>query len=170
MGESTQWIASESDVVHRYRSAARVYFLRHGGANEADDLAQEAMVIAIEAIRSEQIRDPARIGGFVLGVCRNLARGRARGDARRDRALDAHAAAEYAHYEPPGFEVDSFKLWSCVNGLAARAREVVLQTFVEDTHAEEIAQRHATTVGNIRVIRHRALAALLECLEGGGKS
>lgn len=159
----------EDDLVRRYLPVARLYFLRHGRGQDADDLAHQALLTAIEALRREHVRDTARVGGFVLGVCKNLVRAQARKDARRDAALARLGVDDGAQAAGPVAEsaVDRFKLWSCLNALSARARDVVVRTWVGDDDAETIASAHSTTPGNIRVVRHRALAALHACLEGG---
>jgi RNA polymerase sigma-70 factor (ECF subfamily) len=43
-----------------------------------------------------------------------------------------------------------------------------MATFVEDRDADEIGAAFAISAGNVRVIRHRALARLQACVEGGG--
>jgi RNA polymerase sigma-70 factor (ECF subfamily) len=43
---------------------------------------------------------------------------------------------------------------------------VVLATFLEDRDADEIGSTLSLTAGNVRVIRHRALARLQVCVEG----
>jgi len=43
---------------------------------------------------------------------------------------------------------------------------VVHLSFHEERSAEEIAQRLETTAGNVRVLRHRAVARLRRCLDG----
>jgi RNA polymerase sigma-70 factor, ECF subfamily len=158
----------EADVARRYLPVARIFFVRHGRGPDADDLAHEAILVSLQALRREQVRDPARLGGFVLGVCRNLVRAQARRDARREMALhrleaQSAGAAPDAH----AARVDGNKLWQCVNALSARARDVVIRSYVRDEEAGAIAAAHGTTAGNVRVLRHRALQALFRCLEQG---
>ena len=157
------------DLYARYVPVARAYFVRHG-VRDDEDLAHEAVLVALRALRDARVRERERIGGFLLGVCKNLVRDRARRDARADRALvreQASAATSAASTAASANDarIDGFKLWGCVNALSARARDVVLRTWVHDDDADTIAQAQATTAGNVRVMRHRALAALLECLE-----
>lgn len=156
----------EHDLYARYVHVARAYFVRHG-VRDDEDLAHEAVLVALRALRDGRVRERERVGGFLLGVCRNLVRDRARRDARAERAfVREQASASSATSAQGGVErVDAFKLWRCVNALTARARDIVVRTWVHDDDADTIAQVHATTAGNVRVLRHRALAALLECLE-----
>lgn len=147
---------------------ARAFFMRHGGGGEAHDLAHEAFAIGLASLRAERVRDRERVGGFMLGVCRNLVRDRARKDARTERAMTTVSATRTISEQPvTATSIDSYKLWQCVNALNARARAVVLATYVDDDDADTIAQRERITAGNVRVMRHRALASLLACLERG---
>jgi RNA polymerase sigma-70 factor (ECF subfamily) len=41
----------------------------------------------------------------------------------------------------------------------------VALSFQQDRTAEEVAERLGTTAGNVRVLRHRAVAALRRCLD-----
>jgi RNA polymerase sigma-70 factor, ECF subfamily len=154
----------ETELYARYVHVARAYFVRHG-ARDDEDLAHEAVLIALQALRDGRMRERERIGGFLLGVCRNLVRDRARRDARAERAFERVQASTSMSTPARLDGVDAFKLWRCVNALSARARDVVLRTWVDDDDADTIAHAHATSAGNVRVLRHRALAALLECLE-----
>ena len=53
----------------------------------------------------------------------------------------------------------------CLGTLDERSRQVVTLTFNDECQTEEIATRLAMTAGNVRVIRHRAVAALRRCLD-----
>ncbi len=155
----------ERELVRRCLPSARLFFIRHGRAFDAEDLAHTALLTTMEALRSGKVRDPQRMGGFVLGVCRNLVRAQARRDARQHLALMRLDPEEVTQPRVPS--VDGFRLWQCINGLSARARDVVLRSLVHDEEPQAIADAHGTTLGNVRVLRHRALAALLACLEPG---
>jgi RNA polymerase sigma factor (sigma-70 family) len=49
--------------------------------------------------------------------------------------------------------------------LSPRERAVVALTFYAERSTEDIARELATSSGNVRVVRHRALARLHECME-----
>jgi len=63
--------------------------------------------------------------------------------------------------------VNRIRLEGCLRGLEARELVVVTMTFAEDRTAEEISEALSLTAGNVRVIRHRALARLRSCVEDG---
>ena len=62
--------------------------------------------------------------------------------------------------------VDREGLMRCFDRLEGRARAVVMLTFNEEHSADEIAASLGTTAGNVRVVRHRAVAAIRKCLDG----
>jgi RNA polymerase sigma-70 factor (ECF subfamily) len=64
--------------------------------------------------------------------------------------------------------VDTGALVQCLAALDVRGRMVVNFSFYEERSAEEIARKLDTTAGNVRVIRHRAMASLRRCLDGAG--
>ena len=51
--------------------------------------------------------------------------------------------------------------------MAERERSVLLMTFYEDRQADDVARLLGLTAGNVRVIRHRALGRLRDCVIGG---
>jgi RNA polymerase sigma-70 factor (ECF subfamily) len=89
-----------------------------------------------------------------------------RGDARQRRVATQAAAGLPDGYEPTWPSVDRSRLEGCVRTLEPREQSVIIATFAEDRDASEIAASLAITPGNVRVIRHRALARLQTCLEG----
>ena len=64
-------------------------------------------------------------------------------------------------------EIDYKHLLRCLGNLPERERSVVVLTFCSDTPTEEVAQELGLESGNVRVIRHRALQRLRECLDVG---
>jgi RNA polymerase sigma-70 factor (ECF subfamily) len=63
--------------------------------------------------------------------------------------------------------LDADRLAGCLQGLAERERTVVVETFFADRSSDEVATALGISAGNVRVIRHRALARLRECMDGG---
>ena len=60
--------------------------------------------------------------------------------------------------------VDVEALLRCLSGLETRAQTVIHLSFYRDKQADEIASVLETTAGNVRVLRHRAIAQLRDCL------
>jgi RNA polymerase sigma-70 factor (ECF subfamily) len=165
--------AAEAELCRRFAPRARLYGRRHLRSDErAGDLAQAVMLAVIEAARAGRIEDGLRLDRFVLGTCRNIASRMREVDARAEPTdsadLDLLAAA---HARTPTMEaLDVGALFKCFRGLAPRDRTVIHLSFNEEQSAEEIAVIVDTTPGNVRVLRHRAVAQLRRCLEDCGEA
>lgn len=158
----------EHELCRKYAGRIRAYGHRHlRDATAAQDLVQLVLLAVLRAIREGNVKDPGRLDSYVLGTCRNTVMDLRRGDARRRRLAERVGADLPDGYEPAWMGVDRLRLEQCLRGLEPRDRAVVLATFVEDRAAEEIGQALQLSPGNVRVIRHRALARLQSCVEGG---
>jgi RNA polymerase sigma-70 factor (ECF subfamily) len=159
---------AEAELVRRFGPRIRLFGLRRlrdGAA--AEDLVQEVLVTTLEALRAGRVHEPERLASFVLGTCRMTVVNQRRGEQRRTRLL-ARFAAELAPVaeRPGGAALDRDRLTDCLAALPARDRTVVALTFYAERSGEEIAAELGTSAGHVRVLRHRALARLHECLEG----
>jgi RNA polymerase sigma-70 factor (ECF subfamily) len=158
---------AEAALCRRFAERAWLYGRRHLRSDDrARDLAQAVMLAVLEAARAGRIDDPARVDRFVLGACRNV--------ALRMRELDARAEpADHATLErldvralvPEPETIEVSRLTHCLAELEGRARQVVYLSFNEGRGADEIATALETTAGNVRVLRHRAVAQLRRCMD-----
>ena len=65
---------------------------------------------------------------------------------------------------PEPLALDPDRLAGCLEGLSERERSVVVMSFFADKPADEVAKEIGTSGGNVRVIRHRALGRLRDCM------
>jgi RNA polymerase sigma-70 factor (ECF subfamily) len=159
---------AELALCQKYANRIRGFGLRHlRDKQAADDLVQHVLLAVLTAVREGRVEDPARLDGYVLGTCRNAVMDMRRGAARQRRVAERAGAGLPAAYEPGWESVDRRRLEHCLRELQPRDRAVVLATFLEDCDADEIGRTLQLSPGNVRVIRHRALASLLDCVEGG---
>jgi RNA polymerase sigma-70 factor (ECF subfamily) len=167
-GDPAEAGAAEAELARRFAPRVHLFGLRRlrdGAA--AQDLVQEVLVTTLEALRAGRVEQPERLASFVLGACRMTIANQRRGDRRRTRLL-----AEFAHDLRPAPDpaadsmLDRDRLADCLGRLSARDRTVVALTFYAERSADEIARELGTTSGNVRVLRHRALGRLQDCLEG----
>ena len=94
-------------------------------------------------------------------------RGRERGGGgwRRGGPLAPKAWARVPAAAPePWFDLE--RVAGCMEKLPQRERAVLLMTFYEDKPADEVGAELGLSPGNVRVIRHRGLARLRECVTG----
>jgi len=158
---------AERELCRRLGPAVRAFARRRLiGRAAVEDFTHDVMLTFVEAVRAGRIEDPARAAGCALGICRNLARDRARIRDRRREALETFADPEgeaRLPWEP--MLLDPARLEDCLSRLTSRDRSVIRGTFHDDRTDEEIAGELAISTGNVRVIRHRSIAALRTCLE-----
>jgi RNA polymerase sigma-70 factor (ECF subfamily) len=156
---------AEAELCRRYARRALLYGLRHlSGAAAAEDLAQEALVTMLLALRDGKLREPDQLASFVLGICRTLLVAQRRKSQRREALLAQECVQEAT--EQHLREVDPVRLRDCIERLGEREQAIVAMTFQEGLSAEAIAEPLGLTAGNVRVLRHRALARLHGCIGG----
>ncbi|NUP05570.1 MAG: sigma-70 family RNA polymerase sigma factor [Polyangiaceae bacterium] len=157
----------ERELCHRYGARIRGYGLRHlRNAAAAEDLVQHVLLAVLVAVRAGEIQTPERLGAYVFGACRYAVRDMQRGELRQRKIAEQHAATLPEGYWPQWDGVDRTRVELCLLELEARERAVILATFAYDRDTEEIGRDLSLTAGNVRVIRHRALARLQACVGG----
>ncbi|HEX9241340.1 MAG TPA: sigma-70 family RNA polymerase sigma factor [Anaeromyxobacter sp.] len=155
---------AEREICRRFAPRIRLYGLRHlREESAAADLVQDVLLTVLERLRADALREPDRLASFVLGACRLTASQRRRGTARRE-ALFARFGPDLVAGEPERPRLDVERLDRCLDGLPPRERAVLQLTFYADRLGAEIAAELELTPGNVRVVRHRALAHLRACM------
>jgi RNA polymerase sigma factor (sigma-70 family) len=129
-------------------------------------MTQDVFLVLVEALRRGSVAEPERVGGFVLGICRNLIRERAKARGRREElwAQFGHALAEVCAEPPACDPYEVSHLEDCLTQLSSRARDVVRLTYVDGQSNADIAEKLTLSEANVRVLRHRTLKTLRECL------
>jgi RNA polymerase sigma-70 factor, ECF subfamily len=159
----------EALLVERFARRVRLYGLRHlRDADQAADLVQDVMRLVLERLRAGEVREPDRIGSFILGTARMMARD-ARRRSRRQQDLGERMAAEApaARVGPSEGVADLDRLEQCLQALTERERTVVVLSFQGGEAAPDIAGALGLSAANVRVIRHRAVARLRTCMGAG---
>ncbi|HXV60740.1 MAG TPA: sigma-70 family RNA polymerase sigma factor [Vicinamibacteria bacterium] len=156
----------EAELCARFLNRARLYGLKHlrFDVTAAEDLAQQVMMILLEALRAGRVEDLERVDRFMLGTCRNVARSMRRGEARLEgtrRRLSTELAGAAT---PPWDLVESRRVEKCLAALPPRESRLLFLLFQEGATASEAAEKLGTTPGNIRVMHHRAIARLRDCV------
>jgi len=160
--------AAETELYRRLAPRVRLYGLRHlRDRHAAHDLAQQVLLMTLERLRAGKLREPERIASFVLGMCRMVVLEIRRGTWRRETLLATYGDMPEAVEAPEPLAVDGDRLAGCMQALAERERTVVVLTFFADKPSDEVATELGLSAGNVRVIRHRALARLRACMDGG---
>lgn len=156
--------AAEAEVFRRFAGRVRLYGLRHlRDEAAADDLVQQVLVVVLEGLRAGRVRDCDQLGSFVLGTARMVTTGLRSGGARRERLLERFATLEPESREPTA-ELDLERLRGCLERLPPRERAIVALSFYAERSGDEIAAELDMTAGNVRVVRHRAVARMQQCM------
>ena len=156
---------AESALYRRLARRVRLYGLRHlRDAHAAADLVQQVLLTTLERLRAGEVREPEKIASFVLGMCRMTVLELRRGARRREELMETFVDKTYFFEAPEPIALDPDRLAHCLEGLAPRERSVVMLSFFADKAADEVGTELGLTAGNVRVIRHRALAKLRDCM------
>jgi len=158
----------EAELYRRMAPRVRLYGLRHlRDEQAAADLAQEVMLTVLEALREGKLREPEMFVSFVLGTCRMTVLNIHRNASRRQELLEQYRGDLPPMTYSPAPQLDRTQLQRCLQGLPERERSVVVMSYFDEHSAIEVASFLAISETNVRVIRHRALGRLRNCMSGG---
>lgn len=156
--------AEEGELYRRFAPRVRLYGLKHlRDEAAAQDLVQQVLLITIESLRAGKVRKPEEIGSFILGTSRVTAGSLQRTERRRQSLMEQFNVAE-ATTEPSVFAFDIALVERCLQTLGQRDRAVLILTFYAEKTSSEIAEELGLTAAGARVVRHRALERLRECV------
>ncbi len=158
---------AEEVLCKRFAPVVRSFARRRlRGVDAVEEFTQDVLLTLVEALREGRIEQRERLSSFVLGICRNLAFDRARQRERREQLWQTYGAAlhgttveaiEGEHYELAHLE-------DCLSQLSRRSRDVLRLGYVEAHGHDEVAAALSISPQNARVLRHRTLASLRECM------
>jgi RNA polymerase sigma-70 factor, ECF subfamily len=156
---------AEAELFRRMAPRIRLYGLRHlRDEQAADDLTQQVLITTLEALRARRVKEPEKLASFVLGTCRMTVLDSRRNARRKERLLEQHGAHLLTPAQPPQPRLDHDNLTRCVQNLKERERTVIIMTFYDEQTGAGLAGFLGVSEANVRVIRHRAIHQLRECL------
>ncbi|HEY0466947.1 MAG TPA: sigma-70 family RNA polymerase sigma factor [Polyangiaceae bacterium] len=158
---------AEARLCLRLSPAIRAFARRRLRSSEAStEFQQEVLLIFVEALRARRLEDPARVAGFVLGICRNLLLDRVRERERRGKLWELYGDVVSACdvVQPAEVTLEIMRLEDCLTELSQRARQAVWLSYGELLSHSEVSNRLGISEGNARVLRHRALHTLKQCV------
>lgn len=156
---------AEAELCRRMAPRIRLYGLRHlRDEHAAENLTQQVLVTTLEALRACRLREPEKLASFVLGTCRVTVLDMRRNAQRRERLLEQFGADLQAPVQQPMPQLDHEKLRRCVQHLKERERAVVVMTFYDEQTSGDLANFLGVSEANVRVIRHRAIHQLRQCM------
>jgi len=163
--------AAEAELYRTLAPRVRLYGRRHlRDEDAARDLMQQVMVMTIEKLRAGELREPERIASFVFGACRMVTMESRRGARRRESLLEKYGPDLEIADISVAPRLDEARVAACLDRLAVRERSVLVASFYEEQPAERVGAVLGLSAGNVRVIRHRALERLRDCVMGKGRT
>jgi RNA polymerase sigma-70 factor (ECF subfamily) len=158
---------AEAELCRRLAPRVRLYGRKHlRDDHAAADLAQQVLMMTIEKLRAGELREPDRVISFVFGLCRMVTLDLRRNYARRERLLQQYAEDVPIADASVAPRLDHERVARCLDRLSERERAVLVMTFYEEKQADEVADSLGVSAGNVRVIRHRGLEHLRDCVTG----
>jgi RNA polymerase sigma-70 factor, ECF subfamily len=156
---------AEAELFRRMAPRIRLYGLRHlRDAHASDDLTQQVLIATLQALRAGRLREPEKLASFVLGTCRMTVLDLRRGAQRKKRLLEEFGADLLTPVQSSMPHLDHERLSRCVQNLKERERSVIVMTFYDERAGEDVASFLGISEANVRVIRHRAIRQLRECM------
>lgn len=161
---------AEAEVCRRFAPRVRLFGRRHLRSDAAAaDLAQEVLIIVLQKLRDGDLRDAEKLPAFVLGTARQCAMDWRRNASRRERILGTFPIDLPSLIEEGPEPLDSDRLHLCLHGLPERELAVLVMTFYDDRSAEAVGAELGLSAANVRVIRHRGIQRLRECMNIDGE-
>jgi len=158
---------AEAELFRRMAPRIRLYGLRHlRDFHASEDLTQQVLITTLETLRAGRLREPEKLASFMLGTCRMTVLDIRRSSQRKERLLEQFGR-DLQGIERMSIErLDHDKLQNCVQKLRERERSVVVMTFYHEQSGADVASFLNISEENVRVIRHRAIRQLRECMGG----
>lgn len=156
---------AEAELFRRMAPRIRLYGLRHlRNEAAAEDLMQQVLVTTLEALRARRLREPDKFAAFVLGTCRMTVLELRRGAQRKERLLQRFGPDLPVSVPPSMPQLDQEHLTRCLQNLKERERSVIVMSFYDEQAGADVAKFLGMSEANVRVIRHRAVHQLRECM------
>lgn len=167
-------IAAEPEIaeLEQFRERLRLFAARRlGTPAEAEDVVQEVLRRAFEALRAGRVQKPDALPAFLFQTARYVCMHRGRASGRERKALQRFASPagdEGVGVESPLTALISAERRSSVRRalgqLDSNERRLLEMTYRDELDSEEIGRQLGLTAGAVRVRRHRAIRRLAELL------
>ncbi len=150
------------ELYERYRDPIyRFCLARTGAAHDAEDLAADVFVKALQSIDRYQDRG-LPFAAFLYRIARNAAIDRSR-TLKQPLSVDGllvEPASKQNVESEASLAVEKSILLAALTHLKAEHRDVITMRFIEGYSALEVAQLLGKTEGAVRTLQHRALERL----------
>jgi RNA polymerase sigma-70 factor, ECF subfamily len=157
--------AAMEELYAIFGKGIRYFLLRNLGADELEDRVHDCFVIVAQAIQNGELRDPARLMGYVRTV------------VKRQIAANIEVAVTrrrtHVDYEDTLFSLTDWRdnpertllarqridiARRVLNGVSRRDREILHRFYVEEQSQEQICSEMGLTYNQFRLLKSRAKA------------
>ena len=160
--------AAEERFCRRFAPRIRLFGLKRLRSDAAAaDLAQDMLILVLDKLRAGAVREPDRIASFVFSTARQIVTDVRRNTEQRTHLLDTFSLDAEPTGDSAAPALDTERLRHCLDLLAERERAVLIMTFYDDCPADRLGEQLGLSAGNVRVIRHRGIGRLRDCMHGG---
>jgi len=161
-----------ADLTARYWDRVRFFAMRRvRDAALAEDVAQETLRRALEALRAGRVQSPEALPSFLFETARNVCMHVVRSAGRERKALHRFRSnPEEAHDQarnPLSLLVSAERtaaVGRALESLDPDERRLLEMTYRDELDSEAIGRQLGLTAGAVRVRRHRAIRRLAEVL------
>jgi RNA polymerase sigma factor (sigma-70 family) len=152
-----------------FGKGVRYFLLRRLGNDELDDRVHDVFLVVAAAIRKGELRDPARLMGYVRTVVRRTIAGVIHQNINSrvsyvDMENGTFSMADW-RLDPERKAVDNQRadvVRRLLKGLSRRDREVLRRFYVEEQPQEQICEEMQLTYNQFRLLKSRAKARFSE--------
>ncbi|HEX3892356.1 MAG TPA: sigma-70 family RNA polymerase sigma factor [Terracidiphilus sp.] len=156
---------AEAELCRQMAPRILRYGLRHlRDKHAAEDLMQQVLIVVLQSLRAGRLRESEKLESFVLGTCRMTVLDRRRNAHRRKTLLEQFGVDMLAPVSFAMPQLDRQQLTTCVQKLKERERAVVTMSFYDEQTSADVARFLGVSEANVRVIRHRAIHLLRDCM------
>jgi RNA polymerase sigma-70 factor (ECF subfamily) len=141
-----------------YPRVFRYLLARTRKLQEAEELAAEVFVVALEGLRRGA--EPRHLGNWLVGIANHVASRFWREQAIKEPLSDASWAREEDPEELAIERLETQALWWCLDALSSEHRQVLLLRVIVGLSAREVGEVMGKTEEAIRSLQWRALKAL----------
>ena len=161
-GEAQGWDA----LFERFHSDVHAYALaRIGDWSGAEDVTQETFVAAVTSIKGLRDNREPVVQAWLLHICRHKVIDHLRRKTRSERAtaVDVSTAPDPAQVAET--RIRAAEMREAMAELTEDQRDILIRRFVLDQSLEQVAAATRRSVGAVKSLQHRGLAALERILE-----
>jgi RNA polymerase sigma-70 factor (ECF subfamily) len=159
----------QRDFVTFFDKLMFIKLRRVRGACHADeDIRQETFLRVLRALKRNRLADPAKIGAFIKGVCKNVRAEHYR-SAWRATPVREHFDIPSKGPDPEaelGIAERKHRVHQVLEKLPAPDREILRLVFVEEQERDEVCRICQVGRSYLRVLLHRAKSRFREELRG----